>query len=513
MQRYLFSFIALMALLLWGSCRKDFEYLPSSGNLEFSKDTIYLDTVFTNIGSSTRSLKVYNKSNEDIQIPSIRLGNGQSSSYRLNVDGIAGKEFQNIPILAKDSIFIFIETTFDIAPTNEKEFLYTDAIQFVSTGNTQEVQLVSLVKDAIFLFPKTLTDGTKETLLLGIDGEGNEIGVEGFILEESQLGFANDKPYIIYGYAAVPEDKTLTMNAGARVYFHENSGIIVPNNASIHINGELSSNLEKLENEIIFEGDRLEPEFENVPGQWGTIWLAAGSINNEINYLTIKNASVGLLVEGDGVLASPTLTIKNSQIHNSSNVNLWGKTASIIAENVVLGNAGESSLYCNLGGNYNFAHCTIANFWNIGFRNATALIIDNFIETDTDLISENLTQADFINCIIDGSTSRELTLATNTSSLFNFSFKNCAIKFNETETPIPSGSLYDFNDINFYTDVLLNVDVTFYNVQKNDFRIGGESEIIGRANLEKAQIIPQDIIGNSRVLSPDIGAYEFNPEN
>ena len=44
------------------SCRSDFETVASTGDLEFSKDTIYLDTVFTNIGSSTYRLKVYNKS-------------------------------------------------------------------------------------------------------------------------------------------------------------------------------------------------------------------------------------------------------------------------------------------------------------------------------------------------------------------------------------------------------------------------------------------------------------------
>ena len=56
------------------------------------------------------------------------------------------------------------------------------------------------------------------------------------------------------------------------------------NGASIKINGEFSLDQEVLENEVIFEGDRLEPIFEDVPGQWGTIWLFDGSINNEISY-------------------------------------------------------------------------------------------------------------------------------------------------------------------------------------------------------------------------------------
>ena len=71
---------------------------------------------------------------------------------------------------------------------------------------------------------------------------------------------------MIYGYAAVDEGKTLTIEAGARVHFHANSGLLVTNNASIHANGDVSLDSELMENEIFFEGDRLEPGFAEVPG-------------------------------------------------------------------------------------------------------------------------------------------------------------------------------------------------------------------------------------------------------
>ncbi len=92
--------------------QEGFSIRYSSGNLEFSKDTVYLDTVFTNIGSSTYSLKVYNRSNNDIQIPNVRLAQGNNSSYRLNVDGVAGKEFENVPLMAKDSLIYFYRNNF-----------------------------------------------------------------------------------------------------------------------------------------------------------------------------------------------------------------------------------------------------------------------------------------------------------------------------------------------------------------------------------------------------------------
>ena len=85
--------LPILGILFLASCRDDFETFPSTGDLSFSKDTVYLDTIFTNIGSSTYNLKVYNKSGKSIYIPSIRLGRGENSEYRLNVDGVPGKSF------------------------------------------------------------------------------------------------------------------------------------------------------------------------------------------------------------------------------------------------------------------------------------------------------------------------------------------------------------------------------------------------------------------------------------
>jgi hypothetical protein len=84
-------------------------------------------------------------------------------------------------------------------------------------------------------------------------------GLEGRELNNDELTFTNEKPYVIYGFAAVPSGRTLTIEAGARVHFHENSGLVVQSGASIHVNGALSIDQERLENEVIFEGDRLEP--------------------------------------------------------------------------------------------------------------------------------------------------------------------------------------------------------------------------------------------------------------
>ncbi|WP_246139886.1 hypothetical protein [Flagellimonas hymeniacidonis] len=503
----------LTLTIFWSSCRKDFDYAPSSGNLQFSKDTVFLDTIFTNIGSSTYTLKVYNNSNDDVLIPFVGLQNGQNSSYRLNVDGLAGKEFNDVPLLAKDSLYVFIETTFDITPTTENEFLYTDALLFGSGVNTQEVPLVTLVKDAIFLYPRTLSNGTKETLVLGLDPDGNEIRVEGFFLEADELLFTSEKPYVIYGYAAVPENTTLTMEAGTRVHFHNDSGILVEQGGALVVNGLLSENRELLENEVIFEGDRLEPTYAQEPGQWGTIWLRQGSSAN-INYLTIKNGTVGLRVDGDGLSASPHLILSKTQIYNSQNDNLWSIGANIMAENVVLGNAGGHSFYGSFGGTYNFTHCTLANYWNNGLRNGTALSLNNFKESPTEGIStQDLQAANFINCIIYGSQSVELSFVQNPSAAFNSYFQNCLIRFNDPNSQFQDNPLYNFDDSSIYLNSIFNDDPSFARPFQNQFSISDNSAAIDLADPNIVPPITMDILGESRLPNPDTGAYENVTEN
>ncbi|HZH70725.1 MAG TPA: hypothetical protein VFD80_09760 [Flavobacteriaceae bacterium] len=506
--RYIYSFLILFVIVLAGSCRNDFESVPSTGNLEFSKDTVYLDTVFTNIGSSTYTLKVYNRSGENINISSVRLANGETSHYRLNVDGVPGKIFNNVEILAKDSIFIFIETTIDINtfPGNS-QFLYTDAIEFDAGSNQQKVELVTLVQDAVFLYPQRFDDGTSETLTIGNDEDSYEIW--GFFLDDNELHFTNEKPYVIYGYAAVPFAKTLTIDAGARIHFHESSGLLVANQATIKANGSISSDSELLENEIIFQGDRLEPAFSDVPGQWGTIWLTAGSTAHEFNYTTIKNATIGIQMDSNDGGPLPTLTLKNTQIYNNSFYGLWAKTGHIYGENVIINNSGQSSLNISLGGIYEFKHCTFANYWNSSFRQFPAVAISNALQvSESQVVVADLQQADFYNCIIYGSDQREFSFDQQGEAAFNFNFQNNLLRFNDPQGDYVNNPLYDFTDTTIFSENVFNQNPDFLNPPNNQLLIGADSGADNIANQNIANDVPLDILGVDRTSNPDAGAYQ-----
>lgn len=487
MRNFIITTLTILTLIGLGSCRKDFNTIASTGNLSFSKQTVYLDTVFTNVGSSTYNLKVYNTGSDDIHIPTISLENGATSQFRLMVDGVAGQSFENVEVKAKDSIYIFVETTIDILDytTTATEFLYTDNILFDASNFAQKVELVTLVKDATMIFPPTLNDG-----------ELNE-----FDLTLSQLNWTNTIPYIIHGYPTVPACETLTIEEGSRIHFHRDAGLIIPNCATIIADGNISADPDLLENEIIFEGDRLEPEFSEIPGQWGTIWLQDGSTNNIFDYVTIKNGTIGIRSDGnDGDL---TTTITNTQLYNHSINGLLALQGNIEGKNIVVGNCGQASVNLALGGTYNFEHCTFTNYWSNGFRSFPTLAMSNWIEGFASHLNAN-----FTNCIIYGNEDLEFLFDKVVDADFNYKFTNCLLRFNDFSNQFNTNPLYDFNNLTLFEGNVYNQEPVFFDKFNNQFQI---EEGVSPADNTGFEIIPSfnDLLNIARTTGNyDIGAYQ-----
>ena len=499
--RNLLIFLFVIFAISISSCRKDFSTIPSFGELEFSRDTIFLDTIFTNIGSATYNLKVYNRSNSDITIPNIALERGSTSTYRLNVDGIPGKSFNNIDILANDSIFVFVETTIDFNAVPDP--LYTDRILFDTGMNQQDVDLVTLVQDATFIFPD------RDPITMQIDSltlDGQPTTIQGRFLEDSELTYTNTRPYVIYGYAAVPANRTLTIEAGARIHFHDNSGLIIDDGATLKVNGTLNE-------KVVFEGDRLENTFSTIPGQWGTIWMRAGSVDNEINHAQIKNGIIGILADSIPSTSTPTLTLRNTEIFNHSNFGVLARETSIVGENVVIGSAGESSFAGVAGGSYDFTHSTFANYWSNGIRALPAVLINNFFTTvdgngQEGVETRDLAQANFTNCLIDGNNNIEFIPDRVDGSLFNFKLTNTMFRFEDINDVFNGVDEVDFTDENLYDSIIVNGFADFRNASANDFVIGQDSDAIGQGNQAAAAQIPLDLLGILRTVTPDLGAYQ-----
>ena len=113
MKKILF-FTIIAAVYLLVACNKEDDFLlDSSAELSFSVDTLSFDTVFTELGSATRILKIYNTNDQPVRINKISLERGSASAFRLNIDGLPISEATDVEILANDSLYIFAEVTVD----------------------------------------------------------------------------------------------------------------------------------------------------------------------------------------------------------------------------------------------------------------------------------------------------------------------------------------------------------------------------------------------------------------
>ena len=179
------------------SCRREVFTTDPSAKLKFSVDTVYFDTVFTELHTVTKRFTIHNPNSDFVKISSVTLAGGASSVYRLNFDGVSGTEFSNVEIPPKDSLFMFVEATLD--PNNSKGILLQqDSVVFVTNKNTQDVDLVAWGEDVHML---------RDTIF------------------NSQV-WTSEKPYLIIGYAALDSAQSLTIEAGTRIYFHRNSYLL-----------------------------------------------------------------------------------------------------------------------------------------------------------------------------------------------------------------------------------------------------------------------------------------------
>ncbi len=494
--------VLLLFVFLFGSgCRKNFDTAYSRGDFKVSRDTLFLDSVFTNISSRTYHFKIYNTSNEDVIINRIYLERGEESFYRLNVDGEPGKEFEEVLIHAQDSIFVFVEVTADINLLPDP--VYEEKLFIEDTRKKDSVLLAAFIKDADFYYPERFPDGSKDSLTLYTDPQTGETAkIAGFFLP-GDTRLTADKAIVIYGHMAVPPETTLTIEEGAHLYFHYNSGLIVWERATLKVNGSLGK-------EVIFEDDRMEPEYENKPGMWNFIWLRENSLNNEINYAVIKNASVGIeaLPTDNG---RPILNIYNTQIYNASLIGIYAIGAEIKAGNLVLNNFGLNAVRIDLGGSYNFEHCTIANYNNNNIRNekAGAFYARNFYDTADDTrYLKDLEKLNISNSIIYGSNNIEYFLEKDPDAGFQYLIKNSLIRFKDVQNRFDDMAEFNFSDPAHYISVLLNEDPDFKDPPNNEMIIGENSAGINKGDIFTALNIPLDIRGIDRTQAPDLGAYQ-----
>ena len=482
-----------LALALF-ACRKETIISGTGVNLRFSTDTVYLDTVFTQIGSSTYTLKVYNDAEETVEIDNIRLGK-PSSSFNINVNGKAVTSIENVQILPNDSMYIFVEVNAPNAAS--AEYLLTDSIIFNNKDKEQFVQLVSLAREAKFIRPnRFLTSGSGDNLI-----------TIPYSIIPCDTSWSAGLPIVVYGYAVIDEGCELAINPGVDVHFHNNSGLWVFNGGTLKV----AEGNNPGGDSVTFQGDRLEPYYEDIPGQWGGVLggiFIDDSARAIINTAVIKNATTAIRL--DSGQFNDQLNITNSYILNNSRVGLYGGYGKVNATNVVIANAGVHLFYA-FGGNYQFRHTTFANYWNQSTRQDPSVYLTNFIEVQTEngieVVAREIEQCYFGNCIIDGINRQEFVISEDESRPLSYRFTNALLKLNNDI----EDRGFDVSDADHFTQntIYVNTASEFVNVEVNNYALDTASQAVNVGNTSDAtQAL--DILGNFRNIGglPDLGAIE-----
>lgn len=484
-------FISTICLsIFFISCKKDKWLTDPSAQLSFSQDSVLFDTVFTTLGSTTKHIRVINNNNQKIKISSIHLEKGQASNFFLNVDGVKGKEVKDVEILAKDSIYVFIQV--NVNPTNQNSpLVIQDNIVFELNGNEQSVALEAWGQDAYYHLPDRAIQYKNGYLPYSLIAQNTNTTVT----------WNNDKPHVIYGWLVVDSTQKLVINQGVKLYFHQNAGLWVYRYGTLQVNGTLG-------NEVIFQGDRREVDYLDVPGQWDRIWINEGHTDNYINYAIVKNSYIGVQAEVLQNLTEPKrLKITNTIIKNCSRWGVYGFGFTIWGANNIISNCKE---YCGLfsfGGNYTFLQTTFANYFNKdkGRGGQTCVGINNYItDKDGNIVQyAPLDSACFTNSIVDGSLGNELTIDVKSASAYSkfYKFSHCLLK-----TSSFTGTMSVNN--------VFNQSSGFKDVANYDFRINESSKARGIGDPVTVSLYPvlsTDIKGSSRVgvgLS-DAGAHQY----
>ena len=144
MKRIFYLFLILAFCI---ACQDDDSFSSSSSlKLEFSVDTLSLDTVFSRVPSSTYSFWVHNRNNDGIRLEQVRLRRGNQSGYRVNIDGIYldnanGSQTNNIEIRKNDSILVFVELTANENKQPLPCLVQDDLVFLMESGVEQKVCL------------------------------------------------------------------------------------------------------------------------------------------------------------------------------------------------------------------------------------------------------------------------------------------------------------------------------------------------------------------------------------
>lgn len=469
MKHFVASVLPLLLLLLVCSCKPEDEiYSKDSGvKLQFSTDTVSFDTVFVSQGSVTRRLKVYNPSKNAVKISEIKIGKLGLSPFSLIINGELKPMATDFTLRGEDSLLILVKAYID-PNNNQNAFIVEDDILFKLNGNEQKVHVEAYGQNANYF---------KDTFVCNTT-------------------WSPPKAYILYGDVIVPEGCTLTILPGTKIYAHPGAILYVA--GKLNVQGSA-------QNRAVFQHDRRDSLYANIPGLWYGIYLAKKSKANTIQFADIRNATFGITVD-----SSANVSIKNTVVKNCFSTGVLGILSAFEMENCLIANCGQYAVAGAGGGNYKLNFCTIANYTSEFKRDTESLTFNDSAIYNKALIIRN-TNLEIKNSIIwagtrNGELKDELLFYT-VAGLDNITISNSLLQtncyLNEAKFRLPASNNLFNRDPEFKQPGDGSVPA-----RKINYTLKDSSPLIGAGQNAGVSI---DLPGSARpqgLPNPDIGAYE-----
>ena len=513
--RSLLIAILILVMAAIASCSDDI--LSDAGaqpSYELNDSGCYnLGVLLTGHHTATQKLMLYNRQKGELALTSICLRGGESSIFRINVDGMAGTDFTDpdfLHIAQGDSLYILVEAAFT-GEQDERDVLREDYLDILCNGRMQSIRLVVTTRDVEELQNDTIRRDTT--------------WLEGGI----------DK--LIYGSLTIANGATLTIEPDVTLYLHDH--------ASIEVYGTLRI-CGTLEQPVTLLGDRTDKIFDNLyyrdmAAQWGGIHIYSGSTGNLFNYADIRGMTTGIVLEQDStdtrfLSEAPTgtvipgdpkryaygpdflsderqqLIVRNSLIMNSDSSLIAAHGSNMIIENSCLMNSAGALLEL-AGGAYDITHCTLANYnyW-AAFSKCDVVMRNYDAPTDSTRQWRPLYRCNFTNSIIYGNSGMDPNIDANgycvfvdeagmpVDSIYNYRLDHCLVH---------STSGFDDDDC---IAILWDADPLYLLVDMPNYicdpHLQAESPCVAVGESRTTARLPQDRDGHPRAPQPSLGCYE-----
>lgn len=456
-----------------------------SHRLTFSTDTVAFDTLFTEVSSATHAFLIYNRNKADLRIAHTMLAGGEQSPYRVNIDGLSGSSFDNLTLRRGDSMYVFVEVTVD--PRGE--------------STTFEV------KDSLLF---TLESGLIQQVLFTASGQDATV-LSGVVIA-TDTTFTASRPYLIYDSLRVDAGATLRMEPGTKLFFADK--------VEMQVYGRIEA-MGTADSLIVLRGARTDRMFDYLPydrlaAQWGGITLHESSTDNLFVHCDIHSGTYGLRAIGNDTTTTK-LTMHNSQIHNVNEDALQLTQCKATFTNSLFTNAGGHCVNV-LGGQMDFVHCTMANFFPWKSERGVAVHIANYVKEKENSLYP-LLGVNFINSIITGAkedelmgTIKEKTDTADWSEYAQYSFRHSLI--NSWKEAIAPDSLHFAHIVWEHKDSTAYGRTHFRTIDHDnfiyDFHLDSLSTARGIATSEYLDLIPYDKDEQPRTSDAiDAGCYQY----